>query len=105
MAEMLMPHFETEQIDAALENLDLMDILADMEAETPEDMQEQLFDAVVEKIHEEDGEGDEAVAEDMEGEGTFVFDDAVGEDEAETRLEDEVALEEEEAAETLPDFE
>lgn len=85
MAEMLMPHFETEQIDAALENLDLMDILADMEAETPEDMQEQLFDVVVEKIHEEEEEGDEAGAEEEEGNGTFVFGDAVEEDEAENR--------------------
>ena len=61
-----------------------MDILADMEAETPEDMQEQLFDVVVEKIHEEEGEGDEAGAEE-EGDGTFVFDDAVEEDEAGNR--------------------
>ena len=62
-----------------------MDILADMEAETPEDMQEQLFDVVVEKIHEEGEEGDEAGAEEGEGNGTFVFDDAVEEDEAENR--------------------
>lgn len=62
-----------------------MDILADMEAETPEDMQEQLFDVVVEKIHEEGEEGDEAGAEEEEGNGTFVFDDAVEEDEAENR--------------------
>ena len=61
-----------------------MDILADMEAETPEDMQEQLFDVVVEKIHEEEGAGDEAGAEE-EGDGTFVFADAVEEDEAGNR--------------------
>jgi len=40
MAEMLAPHFETEQITATLDNIDLMALLGEMEAETPEDMQE-----------------------------------------------------------------
>lgn len=40
MTEMLAPHFETEQITATLENIDLMALLGEMEAETPEDMQE-----------------------------------------------------------------
>ena len=50
MADMLKPHFEIEQINAALDDINLMELLADMDAETAEDMQEQLFDAVVEKI-------------------------------------------------------
>ena len=40
VAEMLAPHFETEQITATLDNIDLMALLGEMEAETPEDMQE-----------------------------------------------------------------
>jgi hypothetical protein len=40
MTEMLAPHFETEQITATLDNIDLMALLGEMEAETPEDMQE-----------------------------------------------------------------
>ena len=40
VAEMLAPHFETEQITATLDNIDLMALLSEMEADTPEDMQE-----------------------------------------------------------------
>lgn len=40
MADMLKPHFEIEQINAALDDINLMEMLADMDAETAEDMQE-----------------------------------------------------------------
>ena len=40
MVDMLKPHFETEQINAALDDINLMELLADMDAETAEDMQE-----------------------------------------------------------------
>lgn len=97
MTEMLAPHFETEQITATLDNIDLMALLGEMEAETPEDMQEQLFDAVIEKI-QEDGEVDQAGDEEEVVEDTFVFADPEEDIEAEDGQEGE-------EFETLPDIE